>query len=76
LLIAEHWAHLLPYLPWVFLAACPLMHLFMHGGHGHRHDGAPQSGASSGNCAEAKPERPQANSATLLHEPRQHGGRP
>ncbi len=44
LLLAEHRAHVLPFLPWVFLAACPLMHLFMHGGHGHgqghRHDDA------------------------------------
>ncbi len=37
LLIAEHRAHLLPYLPWLFLAACPLMHFFMHGGHGGHH---------------------------------------
>jgi len=34
-LVAEHRAHLLPYLPWLFLAACPLMHLFGHGGHSH-----------------------------------------
>jgi hypothetical protein len=40
----EHRAHLLGVLPWLLLAACPLMHLFMHGGHDgpgdHRdHDG-------------------------------------
>jgi hypothetical protein len=37
LLVAEHRAHLLPYLgyaPWLLLLACPLVHLFMHG-HGH-----------------------------------------
>jgi len=34
-LITEHWAHIVPFLPWIILAACPLMHLFMHGGHGH-----------------------------------------
>ena len=36
-LIAEHRAHLLPYLsylPFLLLAACPLMHIFMHGQHG------------------------------------------
>lgn len=36
-LITEHRAHLalaVPYLPWLLLAACPLMHLFMHHGHG------------------------------------------
>ncbi len=30
----EHRAHVLGWLPWLFLLACPLMHLFMHGGHG------------------------------------------
>jgi hypothetical protein len=24
-------------LPYLLLMACPLMHLFMHGGHGHSH---------------------------------------
>ena len=32
--IAEHRAHLLPYLPLLLLAVCPLMHIFMHHGHG------------------------------------------
>ena len=36
-LIAEHRAHVLPWLPWLFLAACPLMHVFMHHGHGGHH---------------------------------------
>lgn len=31
----EHRAHLVQFLPYLLLAACPLMHLFMHGGHGH-----------------------------------------
>ena len=34
-LITEHRAHVVQYLPFVLLAACPLMHLFHgHGGHG------------------------------------------
>lgn len=33
-LITEHTAHVLGALPWLLLAACPLMHLFMHHGHG------------------------------------------
>ena len=42
LLLAEHRAHVLPYLPFLLLAACPLMHVFMHRGHGHRgHAGGP-----------------------------------
>ncbi|TCO80689.1 DUF2933 family protein [Plasticicumulans lactativorans] len=36
-LIAEHRAHLLGILPWLLLLACPLMHLFMHHGHGGAH---------------------------------------
>jgi hypothetical protein len=35
-LIEEHRAHLIAVLPYVLLAACPLMHLFHHRGHGHR----------------------------------------
>jgi len=31
----EHRAHLLGWLPYIILLACPLLHVFMHGGHGH-----------------------------------------
>ncbi|MDO9599332.1 MAG: DUF2933 domain-containing protein [Azoarcus sp.] len=34
-LAAEHRAHLFGFLPWLILLLCPLMHFFMHGGHGH-----------------------------------------
>lgn len=34
-LITEHRAHVIQYLPFVLLLACPLMHLFMHRGHDH-----------------------------------------
>ena len=34
LLVAEHWMHVVPYLPLLLVATCPLLHLF-HGGHGH-----------------------------------------
>ena len=36
-LFATHTGHILAALPYLLLLACPLMHLFMHGGHGHRH---------------------------------------
>jgi len=37
-LLSEHRAHVFGALPYLLLLACPLMHLFMHGGHGgHRH---------------------------------------
>ena len=42
-LIAEHRAHVVPYLPWLILAACPLMHMFMHHGHGGHHHGGGES---------------------------------
>ena len=34
LLFTEHRAHVLGILPFLFLLACPLLHMFMHGGHG------------------------------------------
>ncbi|GLI95137.1 DUF2933 domain-containing protein [Methylocystis echinoides] len=33
-LLTEHTAHLFGVLPYLLLFACPLMHIFMHGGHG------------------------------------------
>ncbi|MBN0091486.1 DUF2933 domain-containing protein, partial [Pseudomonas aeruginosa] len=37
--------HVAGYLPFLLLAACPLMHLFMHRGHGHGgHDHAARQG--------------------------------
>ena len=44
LLFTEHRAHVLGILPFLLLLVCPLMHLFMHHGHGghgdhvHGHD--------------------------------------
>jgi hypothetical protein len=38
-LVTEHWAHVVPFLPWTLFLACPLMHVFMHGGHGGRGGG-------------------------------------
>jgi len=37
-LLSEHRIHALGWLPLIFLLACPLLHLFHHGGHG-RHGG-------------------------------------
>ncbi|TDH62097.1 DUF2933 domain-containing protein [Dankookia rubra] len=42
--LREHYEHALGALPYLLLLACPLMHLFMHHGHGghqghHRADG-------------------------------------
>ncbi|TSC59145.1 MAG: hypothetical protein Greene041662_652 [Candidatus Peregrinibacteria bacterium Greene0416_62] len=37
-LITEYWAHLYGYLPFLLLLACPLLHIFGHGGHGGKSD--------------------------------------
>lgn len=37
-LITEHGAHVFGYLPFLLLLACPLLHMFMHGGHGGHRD--------------------------------------
>ncbi len=36
-ILTEHLAHTVSALPYLLFAACPLMHIFMHGGHGHGH---------------------------------------
>lgn len=36
-LVIWHSAHVAAVLPFLVIAACPLMHIFMHGGHGHHH---------------------------------------
>jgi len=46
-LITEHRAHLVgfvPYLPFLLLAACPLLHFFHHRGHGDGGASSPPSG--------------------------------
>jgi len=46
-LVTEHTAHVFGFLPWLLILACPLMHIFMHHGHGHGahgHDGHDHGG--------------------------------
>ncbi len=38
-LLSEHRAHFVGALPFLLLLACPVMHIFMHGGHGGGHGG-------------------------------------
>jgi len=45
-ILREHYAHALGVLPYLLLLACPLMHLFMHHGHG-AHGGHRESGGST-----------------------------
>lgn len=37
-LLREHWSHLSGTWPYLLLLLCPLMHLFMHHGHGGHKD--------------------------------------
>lgn len=41
-LLREHWSHIAGYWPYLFLLACPLMHLF-HGHRGHSSHGGGSS---------------------------------
>lgn len=41
-LITEHRAHVLGALPYMLLLLCPILHLFLHGRHGHGHTGHEQ----------------------------------
>jgi hypothetical protein len=36
-LITEHRAHVIQFLPYLLLLACPFMHMFMHHGHHKSH---------------------------------------
>lgn len=36
-IFVEHSDHILPYLPILIILLCPLMHIFMHKGHGGGH---------------------------------------
>ena len=38
-----HGSHALYYLPFLIILACPLMHIFMHGGHTHGGDNPTKS---------------------------------
>lgn len=42
----EHWAHIFGFLPYALFLACPLMHLFMHHGHGDRDRSLPTNSGS------------------------------
>jgi hypothetical protein len=53
LIYTGHSAHLLGFLPYLLILSCPLMHVFMHGGHhGYHHhpehDGKPSDQSSQG----------------------------
>ena len=49
-LFTEHRAHVIQFLPFLLLLACPFMHVFMHKGHGghdaHSHEAHDQESSS------------------------------
>lgn len=48
-LLFEHTAHVIEYLPFGIVLLCPLMHMFMHRGHGgHSGHGAGRGGSQTG----------------------------
>ena len=47
LLFTEHRAHVLGILPFLFLLACPLLHMLGHGGHSQHRDHSGSSGPGS-----------------------------
>ena len=58
-LLSEHRAHFFGALPFLLLLACPLMHVFMHRGHGGH--GGCHAGHSGDQQDSNKPATPQAN---------------
>ena len=64
-LLSEHRAHIFGALPFLLLLACPLMHVFMHhghgghgGGHAGHHGGDPGSNTSTAPQAPTTGEKP------------------
>jgi hypothetical protein len=45
----EHRAHILGVLPWAILLLCPILHLFMHRGHGGHDSHGGGGGGTHGN---------------------------
>lgn len=48
-LFMEHREHVWQYLPFLIFLLCPLMHIFMHRGHGHGGHGHSPTDSSEGN---------------------------
>lgn len=72
-LLTEHRAHVVPYLPFVLLLACPLLHMFHgHGGHGGHggdqgHEVEPQKQLASGGAMMRIEEAPKKTASGSAH---------
>jgi hypothetical protein len=63
-LLSEHRQHFFYALPFLLLLACPLMHVFMHHGHGE-HEGGHAHGDDSGLDPRASPEQSKTKTVRL-----------
>jgi hypothetical protein len=67
-------------LPWLILLACPLMHIFMHGGHGGHGDAHGGGKRSRGENTGSSGTRPEvawtADADPKVENHSHHGGRP
>ena len=59
-LLTEHRAHFFGALPFLLLLACPLMHMFMHGGHGKHGGGHAKDHAERDSNTSADQKKPKA----------------
>jgi hypothetical protein len=57
-LLTEHLAHVVGALPYLLLLACPLMHVFMHRGHGSHHHQGQSNSVATGKPDNRKPGDP------------------
>ena len=57
-LLSEHRAHFFGALPFLLLLACPLMHIFMHHGHGGQGSGRRHHAGQQGPPAPVAPQPP------------------
>lgn len=57
-LLTEHLAHVVAVLPYLLLLACPLMHVFIHGGHGGHDHHNPNKEIEAGKADPRKPGDP------------------
>jgi len=72
LLLTEHRAHVFGILPWLFLLACPAMHLLMH--RGHRHNHAPSGRHIAANAGDCHGGHPHGTTSDATKAGTRHGG--
>ena len=71
LIYTGHGAHLLGWLPFLLIGLCPLMHIFMHGGHGGHSHGGENTSQNSEPTQKSANTKQQDNQKSKNHK---HGG--